>query len=226
MSTNTNDFGRLLDDSLQQIASGAASQDDVLAMHPEHAAELRPLLQSADRLQRGRELMPSAAYKERARAAVGSHVRTHPRQPPARKLSPFTRMMISLAALAAAFAVTGTALAQNALPGDTLYGWKLSSERLWRAASPDPVGVDLYLAGRRAGEVTSVAHTACSANCTEIALSGYHEVLTRLEFERNATPKSYQVLQTLESHQKEFTAAGINDLPLNTFLTQLNSHKP
>ncbi len=133
-------------------------------------------------------------------------------------------MMISLAALAAAFAVTGTALAQTALPGDTLYPWKLSSEQLWRAASPDPMGVDLYLAGRRAGEVASVSHAACGAGCTTMALNGYHEVLSRLEFEKGSAPNE-QVLQTLEGHQKEFTAAGITDLPLNTFLSQLNSHK-
>ncbi len=50
MSTNTIDFGQLLDDSLQQISSGASTLEDCLARHPEDAAELRPLLQSAGRL--------------------------------------------------------------------------------------------------------------------------------------------------------------------------------
>jgi hypothetical protein len=52
-------------------------------------------------------------------------------------------------------------MAQSALPGDPLYGWKRTSEQVWRSLSPDQIGADLTIVHRRTDElltVTSAEH--------------------------------------------------------------------
>ena len=51
-------------------------------------------------------------------------------------------------------------LSQTAMPGHTLYDWKLGSEIIWRAVSADQVSVDLSLAERRTDEITTVSEDA------------------------------------------------------------------
>ena len=208
-----NDFEQVLDDSLQQIASGEATANECLARHPEYSAQLKPLLQTAGRLERGR-VVPAEAYKARARGQLMEHIQAHPRRNK-RKPSPFWGVAISLAALAVAFLLTGTAFAQGALPGQPLYEWKLSTEQIWRAGSPDRVGVDLELADRRASELTSV-----SANAADEAkaLSGYQEVLTRLNSESDAKNNS-RIITTLKSNQQKLSAAGIKIPDLDKHLS-------
>jgi hypothetical protein len=207
-----NDFDQVLDDSLKQITSGTATIDDCLAQHPEYSAELKPLLRTASRLEQGRELVAPEGYKKQSREQLMAYVQAHPRRQ-IWKLPLVWSVAISLAVLALLFFVTGSALAQSALPGEALYGWKLSTENIWRAGSPDRVGVDLELADRRTYELTSV-----SGNSTNEAkvLAGYKEVLIRLKTE-NDTKNNDRILVTLKSNQQKLSAAGI-DIP------ELNSH--
>ncbi len=200
-----NDIEQVLDDSLKKIDDGSAAADEHLANHPEHAAQLEPLLQTAARIQRGRELYPSVDYKSRARGQLMEHLRAHPRRSRG-KLSLVWSVAISLAVLVIAFFVTGTAFAQSALPGQPLYDWKLSSEQFWRASSSDPVSVDLALADRRTFELTSL-----SADKTDSAraLAGYQEVLARLSSEEDALNKD-RISYTLKSNQLKLSAVGIN----------------
>lgn len=213
-----NDFDQVLDDCLGQIASGASSLDECLARHPEYSARLRPLLQTAGRLERGRELQPSPAFKARGRAQLTTYMQAHPRHVK-RPLPPFWRAAISLATLAMAFVVTGTAFAQNALPGQPLYGWKLSSEQAWRAVAPDPVSVDLHLADRRTDELRAVAP---NADREAQASNGYREVLSRLETESDAH-NSERIMERLRSHQEKLSAAGITIPELNVYLSPSSS---
>jgi hypothetical protein len=207
-----NDFDQVLDDSLKQIASGTATIDDCLARYPEYSGELKPLLRTASRLGQGRELMAPDGYKKQSREQLMAYMQAHPRRN-IWKLPMVWSVAISLAVLALFFIVTGTALAQSALPGQPLYEWKLSSENFWRSSSPDRVGVDLELADRRTNELTSV-----SGNSTNEAkaLAGYKEVLTRLKTE-NDEKNNDRILHTLKSNQQKLSAAGI-DIP------ELNSH--
>jgi len=199
-----NDFDRILDDCLTQITSGASSLDECLARHPEHAARLKPLLQTAVRVERGRKVKPSPAFKSRTRAQLYARMEAYPRR--ARTFSPVWRVAVSLAVLLMAFLITGTAFAQSALPGQPLYAWKLSSEQAWRAASPDPVGVDLSLAERRVDEAIAVA--ADPARKAQ-ALSGYLEALARLKSESEAG-NNERISLALKSHQEKLSAAGIS----------------
>ncbi len=199
-----NDFEQVLDDSLEQIANSSATPDECLAQHPEYSAQLEPLLQTADRLERGRELIPSDTYKSNARGQLIAYIKAHPR-PHRRNFSMGWSIAISLAVLAIAFFITGTAFAQGALPGQPLYDWKLSSEQLWRVSSYDPVSVDLAIADRRTFELTSVYG---NSTYESRALAGYQEVLSRLDTEANALNKD-RISYTLKSNQLKLSAAGI-----------------
>jgi len=207
-----NDFDQILDDSLRQIASGAVNADECLAQHPEYSVQLKPILQSARLLGRGRELTPSGAFKTRARDQLMDHIRAHSHGKNG-KLPLIWTIAMSLAALAILFFVTGTAVAQGALPGQALYDWKLTSEDIWRATTPDRVGVDLELADRRISEITSVSSD--SANEAK-AIAGYKEVLTRLNSE-NDVKNNDRILLTLKSNQIKLSAVGI-------IIPELNKH--
>jgi hypothetical protein len=205
------DFEQAIDDFLQQIASGSSTAEEWLAQHPGQSEQLKALLQTAGRLGRGRELVPAEAYKKSARSELSAYMQAHSRRN--RRKPPLVwTIAIGLAVLAIAFFVTGTALAQGSLPGQLLYEWKLSSEQVWRASSPDRVGVDLELANRRADELTSVA-----ADSTDEAkaLAGYQEVLTRLNTE-NDKKNNDRIRLTLKSNQQKFSAAGIKIPELDT----------
>ena len=62
-----NELETVLDICLSQIEDGESNIDECLALYPEQAAELEPLLKAATRLSRGREVIPDPAYKARTR---------------------------------------------------------------------------------------------------------------------------------------------------------------
>ena len=137
-----NRFDEILQQCLDDLAGGASTLDECLARHPEHAAQLEPLLRTVSRFHQGREVRPSPAFKARARAKLTLHMQAHPRKVKYSIFS-FRKLAAALAALLMTFLVTGTVYAQGALPGDALYSWKLVSEDAWRLVSPDSVRTDL-----------------------------------------------------------------------------------
>lgn len=177
-----------LEDCLNRLAHGEATLEECLARYPQHAAPLRRLLATASRLEAGRAIQPAAAFKTRTRAQLLTHMRTHPRRrgwvwanPFARYLgfafSSALRVAASLTVIASFFFATGTVLAQGALPGQALYGWKTTSEQVWRAVQPDPLTADLILSNRRVQEMLVVAgnHPA-----ETLARQGYEQTLARM----------------------------------------------
>ncbi len=215
------DFDLILDNCLTQLASGASSLDECLARHPKYATRLKPLLQTAAQLERGQEIRPSSAFKVRTRAQLYAHMEAHPRRRDS-ALFPIWRMALSLALSAAAFLITSTAFAQAALPGQPLYGWKLASEQVWRAVSPDPVAVDLILADRRVAELEAVAS---DPTLNAEALKNYQETLARLESESNAQNNA-GIQQALKSQQRKLSAAGISVPDLDNLLPPSDSNPP
>ncbi len=214
------DFERILEECLLDLERGASNLEGCLARHPEHVAQLKPILLTAARLEEGRALRPSPAFQARARARLTLHMQAHPRRKPAS--FPFSRLALSMAALLLALLATGTALTQSALPGNALYDWKLTSERAWRAAAPDKLEVDLDLLGRRADEMVAVAgEPALYAQ----ALEGYQEALSRLPLQADAEAQT-RILAVLASQQEKFTNAGVSIPELDTYLGELEQHAP
>lgn len=66
MNDNNKNFDRVLDDCLDRVQRGE-SIGTCLADHPEHAQELRPLLEAVARLDRSNSFTPSDDAKRRAR---------------------------------------------------------------------------------------------------------------------------------------------------------------
>jgi hypothetical protein len=206
-------FDEAFANSLDQLAGGS-SLEECLARYPEHAAQLRPLLRTAQRLERGQGLMPSPAAKARVRARVTSHMRAYPRRGQRGAMS-FQRLMVSLAVVAIAFFVTGTAFAQNALPGDFLYGWKRTSERVWQIVSPDRLGTDLALSHRRAVEITRV--TQDSNKSVEAVVEDYREVVMRLRAHEDSDSQA-RVYPMLQAEQDLLKSVGVSVPELDEYL--------
>ena len=217
-----NELEFALDDCLQQLATGKAGLDECLACHPSLAAELRPLLETAIRLQPGKDVKPSGALRDRTRARLAEHIEEHPRRHPKRR-RPIPGLVTGLVALALTLLVVSTAFAQAALPGESLYTWKLSTERLWRATSSDPVAVDLSLAGRRTDELVSVGKDSARESD---GIAAYTDVLNRLAAE-SAGPHSDQVLSQLQAHQQTLAKAGLHIPQLDRIISRSKSaHGP
>ena len=146
-----NDLETILDTCLYQLEEGEASVEECLARYPEHATQLRPLLNAATKLVRARDVVPDPSYKLRARSQLNTYMQQNPQS---KRVSPvFWRVAVGFATVMMLFLASGTAFAQQALPGDTLYNWKLTSEHVWRLTSNDDLGVDIVLSQRRMDEL-------------------------------------------------------------------------
>lgn len=208
------EFELALDDCLRRLGSGKSSLAQCLARYPGHAAQLRPLLETAVQLQRGKQARPSGAARDRTRAKLTQYIQSHPRQPRNVRLVP--RLTFAFLSIALAALMVGTAFAQSALPGQSLYGLKLSSERVWRAAAPNPVTVDIALANRRADEIVQLFEKNPATNANDEirmdaeakGLAAYSDVLERLSLEVNG-PDDDVIITVLEAHQQRFEHAGL-----------------
>jgi hypothetical protein len=210
------EFEQVLDECLYDLEQGASNVEGCLARHPKHAAQLEPILLIAEGLEQGRALEPAPAFKARARAKLTMHMQAHPRRS-TRAGFAFWRFATSFTMLVLAMLVAGTAYAQSALPGDLFYAWKLTSERVWRVVSPDPISTDLAIANRRIDEMNAVANDPVRS---ALALEGYQEVLTRLQSEVDPeTLKQILPRIQIEPEPIENPEQLIPTLPLNPTVT-------
>jgi len=169
-----NELETVLDICLSQIEDGESNIDECLALYPEQAAELAPLLKAATKLSLGREVVPNPAYKARTRAKLSIYMQQNPQR---KRVSPiFWRVAIGVMTMLIAFLATGTSFAQSALPGDQLYNWKLTSENVWRMTSSDQLGVDLTLSDRRVHEIVVVSGNEARQ---QRALENYQKLLVK-----------------------------------------------
>ena len=202
---NTN-FETILDVCVSEIAEGRSSVDECLARYPEHAAQLKPLLGAATRLTRARAIVPDPAYKARARAQLNIHMQRHPQR---RRVSPILwRFSIAFATVMLLFLASGTAFAQGARPGDTLYNWKLTSEYVWRMTSIDPLGVDLTLSDRRMNELVWASNSGDEIRQAR-ALDRYQSLLFRFYNETDERDRQ-RILPVLRAQYEMLTKAGIS----------------
>jgi hypothetical protein len=124
---------------LDALAQGEAVER-ILARYPEDAAQLRPLLSTAAGLPALR-LEPSEAAKTKSRQRFMAQADLLRRTAPRKSMTFLPRFLTGFAAVAVVAIVLGTgavAASGSALPGDPLYGLKLTVEgvRLQSAGSP------------------------------------------------------------------------------------------
>lgn len=207
-----NDFESVFEEGWSRMESGESTLDEVLAHHPEHCAQLGPLLQAASRLAGAREVVPSPVFRSRTRTQLNTHMRENPQL---KRVSPvFWRLTITLVTMILAFIVTGTVFAQRALPGDTFYGWKLRSENAWRVVSPDRLGTDLTLSNRRVNEL--VALSGDEVRRTR-AVENYQKLLIRFHSAADAQDRE-RILTVLRSQKESLSKAGMSIPELDSYL--------
>jgi hypothetical protein len=197
-----NDLETILDVCLTQIEDDESTVDECLARYPEHAAELKPMLVAATRLSGVRDVSPSPLYKTRARAQLTTYMQQNPQR---KRVSPVIwRLSISFVTMILLFIASGTAFAQQAVPGDTLYNWKLTSEHFWRLASIDQLGVDITLSNRRVSELMLVSGNEMRRDW---AIEKYEELLVKF---RNADATDRErILPVLRAQHERLVKAGV-----------------
>lgn len=198
------EFEKVLQECLLALEHGDSNVDECLSRYPNYALQLEPVLLTSLDLEYGREARPSAAFKARVRAKLTREMQAHPRKS-IRFNFMFIRMATNFAVLLLALLIAGTAYAQSTLPGNPFYAWKLASENVWRIVSPDPIGTDLAIAGRRAEELIAIGNN--SVQRTQI-LEAYLEVVSRLRLEMNADNEA-RIQSVLDTQIEELNKSGV-----------------
>jgi hypothetical protein len=204
-----NELETVLDICLSQIENSESSIDECLALYPEQAAELEPLLKAANKLSLAREVVPDPAYKARTRAKLSIYMQQNPQR---KRVSPiFWRVAIGVMTMLIAFLATGTSFAQSALPGDQLYNWKLTSENVWRMTSSDQLGVDLTLSDRRVHEIVVVSGNEARQ---QRALENYQKLLVKFNATKDEKARA-RILPVLQAQHTALIQAGVRSPALD-----------
>jgi hypothetical protein len=205
-----NEFETIFDESWSQIENGESTVDEVLARHPEHRAQLGPLLQAASKLAGTKDVAsPSPSFRARNRAQLNKYMYENPQM---KRVSPlFWRMTITLVSLLLAFIVSGTVFAQSAQPGDAFYDWKLNSENAWRIVSPDRLGTELSMSNRRVNELVALSGNEIGR---ERVLDDYRRLLIRFE----GAQDQERILMVLRAQQEFLENAGVSVPELDNYL--------
>ena len=211
---NMNDeFEAILETCIDDIAEGEASLEDCLTQYPQYAAEMEPILLTATYLRNAKDVKPSPFLRGRIRAELKYAAKTAPQK---RKVPVFFwRMALNFAVLLFALIMTNTVFAQGALPGDSLYNWKLTSERVWRIVSDDPLGTDLQLSNRRISEYVAVSNDETRRSRV---LVSYNELLTRFKSEDNDNDQQ-RILMVLQSQRDSLHKVGLSIPELDKYVS-------
>ncbi len=220
------DFQRVWDECWRRVSRGDTTIQECLERYPEHADELRRLFDAAMHLGQGRNVQPSAAFKSRARAQLAAHMRAHPRAARSAPQTPWNglllRFALALPLVMAAFLASGTMLAQAALPGETLYNWKIGSETVWRMVYPDQLTANLTLLERRTQELTTVAGTPVAERA---ASENYVQLLSDLPRHVDSS-KQEMVVQELTRQKAQLRQAGVDVPALDEVLRAVPAPAP
>jgi hypothetical protein len=210
-----NEFEVILEECVDQIASGESSLEECLARYPQYSAQLEPILFTAMLLRKeGREVQPSPFLRARIRGDLSRAREINPRPKHGFPVF-FWRMALNMAVLMFALVMTNTLFAQGALPGESLYDWKLVSENLWRTVTVDPLGTDLKIAERRIDEYVAVSKD--DARRAEV-LVGYNRLLVRFREEQDTTDRA-RILTVLKSQQDSLRKVGLSIPELDSYFT-------
>ena len=208
-----NKFDTIFEECLSQIETGESTLEECVARYPEHAAQLTSLLHASTRLARGEAVLPSPVFKARTRTKLNTYIQSHPRS---KRPLPFVwRLSFNLMTTLLAFCVLGTAIAQRALPGDTLYSWKLSSEHIWRMVSIDRLTTDLTLSNRRVKELVKVYG---DEDRRSRAVENYQEMLVRFKSDEDVRHQE-RIVPVLRFHQESLDQMGISIPELDDYFS-------
>ena len=221
-NTVPRDFRHVLETCLYRLSTGTTSLKECLLRHPQYSSQLEPVLETALLLDQGHDVRPVPAFINYIQEALTQYLRLRPRRglviPPAT----VRRLAVSFAMLTAAFLATGTAYAQAAVPGQTMYGWKRASEQVWQTLAPHSVTMDIMLAERRLDEWIAVQG---QPDVEDSAQQEYQHALSRLEANGNADEVAL-IAVTLQSQQRELAKVGLTNPVLDEYLVEVSASLP
>lgn len=211
---NMNDFDAILETCIDEISTGETSLEECLARYPQYAEEMLPILLAATELKSGRDIQPSPFLRGRIRAELNHAMK---KNLPQRGRFPigFWRVALNIALLVFALITTNTVFAQGALPGESLYNWKINSERVWRFVSADPLGTDLQLSNRRVNEYVAVSNDETRR---ARVLTSYNELLVKFKSEDNQNDQT-RILQVLHLQQDALRKVGLAIPELDSYFS-------
>ncbi len=211
------------EDCWQRIAKGEATPEECFAQYPQYADALRRMFAVARQFSSARAVTPSSAFKKYGREELMEHMRAHPRTARRAFFPPAWRLAFMAMGVILLIFVSGTVLAQAALPGEPLYNWKLGSEQVFRAVYPDRLQADLIVADRRANELATVAG---NPKAEHIAAESYQQVISELPKESTSPAASATVVVKLTRQKEQLREAGVNVPKLDQVLTALPPAPP
>lgn len=237
---SASNFDNVLNECIEMLARGADIRQ-CLAAHPEHAAELAPLLRVASATMRvSHAIAPAEAAKARGLARLNSAIAAKPRRPRRRFALPrlFARPLSApiMAAFGLAFltlvAAGGTTVAAaDSVPGERLYWVKSARESVeMRMARGDASKAHAHARlarerGREMGALISRGrvqdaelvvvrmqrHLAESANYVGVALPTHSAELPLRYIDRQRLPVANALRQTL-AHDEAYVRAHLSAL--------------
>ena len=161
---NDKEFANIFAECLERVLAGGETIEQCLASFPEHAAELKPLLQTALDAKETLEIVPRPEFRERARYQILTELRDMEERKQ-RRFSLFAwqpRWATAVVAVLVLLMASGgtVAAAGNSMPDQTLYPVKLATENVRMALIPSKLGKAEYyaeLVDRRVGEIVNMA---------------------------------------------------------------------
>ncbi len=235
------DFTDILADCLEEIKNGRLTIPDCLAAYPEHQAELQTYLQLTGLIQQAADIRPSPAFRQQARASLLAKLPPHPPahvtvwQPlrhswqnlMTRRKTQMTWIVLIVSAILLLVGGGTAYAADNAVPGDVLYGLDRSMESLHLSLATGPesaVNIQLNVAQERLEEAQQLLAAGQPVRAQE-ALSAYGLAVTQASKTiANARPDSMEVLtQRLEDKLvsdnallQSFANYGLSEIDLET----------
>ena len=232
MKSDQDAIANIIDTCLDAILSGQSTIDQSLALYPEHAQELRSLVESALWFEQHKGLFDAPAeLKSAQKARIQKTISTHP-QVVAKSFdlnillsqfqSIFSRRSLQLAGSLALVVIllfsstAGFALAaQSAIPGDLLYQSKLSIEKVslfLSTTQKHDTELEVEFTERRMFEIEGLIQKGrlnlLSAGIqrykeqVQLALNQIHELQETAQAE--ASQIASQLQRILENHSEQF----------------------
>ena len=154
------EFENILDECLERLVQGE-TLEQCLQRYPEQAAQLEPLLQTAQAVRKASAILPRSEFKARARYEFHSALQAKATK---RRLSFFGLRRWATALMLVAILLVaggGTAFAaSNSMPDSPLYPVKLATEHVQLTLTPSDMGkarLCAMLADRRVAEIIYMA---------------------------------------------------------------------
>ncbi len=156
------EFENILEECLERLVKGE-TLEQCLQRYPEQAAQLEPLLQTAQAVRRASAILPRSEFKARARYEFRSALQAIAtrRRLPLFGLRPRWAMALMIIAILLVAGGGTAAAASNSMPDSPLYPVKLATEQVRLTLTPSDMGkarLCAMLADRRVAEIICMAN--------------------------------------------------------------------